>query len=63
MPYAIEDDSDHTIPVHAEARGLPHALLEIRHDLIDTPQGQARWAALLAGALRQAAADTTAGAA
>lgn len=55
-PYRIEDDSDETIPRHAEARGLPHALLEIRQDLIDTPEGRRRWAGLLATALRRALA-------
>lgn len=63
VPYTIEDESDYTIPLHAETRGLPHALLEIRNDLIAAPQGQVRWAALLADAMRQVAAETTAGAA
>ena len=34
QPYRIEDDSDCTIPVHGERRGLPHVLIEIRSDLI-----------------------------
>jgi len=38
-PYAIEDASDYTIPVHAEPRNLPHALLEVRNDLIADPGG------------------------
>lgn len=50
-PYRIEDISDFTIPVHGEARAIPHVLLEIRQDLIDTPKGQARWARLLCAAL------------
>jgi predicted N-formylglutamate amidohydrolase len=32
-------------------RGLPHALVEIRQDLIDTHHGAAEWAARLAGIL------------
>ena len=47
-PYALSDDSDYTIPVHAEARGLPTVELEIRQDLIADASGQRRWAALLA---------------
>ena len=33
-PYAITDQSDYTVPVHGEARALPHVELEIRQDLI-----------------------------
>jgi predicted N-formylglutamate amidohydrolase len=50
-PYRIEDESDYTIPVHGEARGLPHLLLEIRNDLIATPSGVERWIELLSGSL------------
>jgi len=57
QPYAIEDASDYTIPVHAERRGLPHVLIEIRNDLIATPAGVARWTALLADALAPATGD------
>ena len=44
VPYMIEEDSDWFIPRHAEARGLAHCLVEIRNDLIDTPEGQDIWA-------------------
>lgn len=50
-PYVVDDASDYTIPVHGEKRGLPHALLEIRNDLIGDEEGQARWARLIADAL------------
>ncbi len=43
-PYKIEDDSDYTIPVHGEARGLPHVLLEVRNNEIAEGTGQERWA-------------------
>src|SRR5258708_2444831 len=33
-PYAVSDETDYTIPVHGERRGLPHLELEIRQDLI-----------------------------
>ena len=53
-PYALSDDSDYTIPVHAERRGLLNLELEIRQDLIATQQGQKNWAALLARLLPKA---------
>ncbi len=43
-PYQISDDSDWFIPVCAEPRRVPHALIEIRNDQIDTEAGQALWA-------------------
>jgi len=50
-PYQIEDESDYTVPVHGEARGLDAALVEIRQDLIADGDGTASWAARLATAL------------
>lgn len=47
-PYAITGNSDYTVPVHGEARGLPHVEIEIRQDLIADAAGQAAWAARLA---------------
>ena len=47
-PYAMSDDTDYTIPVHAEARGLPHVGIEIRQDLIAEMHGQQEWATRLA---------------
>ena len=47
-PYAITGNSDYTVPVHAEPRGLPHVEIEIRQDLIAEEPGQAAWAARLA---------------
>lgn len=58
-PYRIEDDSDQTVPVHGEARGLDAVLIEIRQDLIGHRDGQIAWAKRLAPAL-QAAADALA---
>ena len=57
QPYRIEDDSDYTIPVHGERRGLPHVLIEIRSDLIAEAAGVGRWTALLADALAAATGD------
>ncbi|MET4072241.1 putative N-formylglutamate amidohydrolase [Bradyrhizobium sp. S3.2.6] len=50
-PYLVDDIGDYTIPVHGEARGLPHLLLEIRNDLIGDANGQQRWADLIAETL------------
>jgi predicted N-formylglutamate amidohydrolase len=44
QPYSVSDESDYTIPVHAERRGLPYGEIEIRQDLIADEAGQA-WAA------------------
>jgi predicted N-formylglutamate amidohydrolase len=52
-PYPIDDDLDYTVPVHAEARGLPGALIEIRQDGIERPEDARAWAGRLAEALRQ----------
>lgn len=46
-PYEIGDETDYTIPVHGEARGLPHILVEVRNDLIASDAGAAHWAGLL----------------
>lgn len=50
-PYIVDDSHDYTIPVHGEARGLAHTLLEIRNDLLGDDAGQSRWASLIAAAL------------
>jgi predicted N-formylglutamate amidohydrolase len=53
-PYCVDDDSDYSIPVHGEARKLPHILLEVRQDQIADDEGQERWAQLLSRGLSQA---------
>jgi predicted N-formylglutamate amidohydrolase len=53
QPYVVSDTTDYTIPVHGERRGLPHALIEIRQDLIANETGQQEWAARLARLLPQ----------
>ncbi|WP_454816114.1 N-formylglutamate amidohydrolase [Labrys neptuniae] len=50
VPYVI-DANDYAIPVHGDQRGNPAILIEIRNDLIATPDGAARWAGYLEGAL------------
>ncbi|MEO6366763.1 MAG: N-formylglutamate amidohydrolase [Steroidobacteraceae bacterium] len=55
-PYAVSDDTDYTIPVYGEQRGLPHVGIELRQDLITEAPGQREWAERLAHALLTAAA-------
>ena len=47
-PYAVSDETDYTIPVHAEARGLMNTGIEIRQDLISDQAGEQSWADRLA---------------
>jgi len=47
-PYAVSDETDYTIPVHGEARGLMNTGIEIRQDLISDQSGEAQWAERLA---------------
>jgi predicted N-formylglutamate amidohydrolase len=57
-PYdgALKGD---TLWQHGTARGLAHALLEVRQDLIGDTSGQADWAQMLAGLMRGWQADRT----
>lgn len=57
IPYRLTDDGDYGVPVHAERRGLPHVLIELRQDLIVEASGQHAWAARLAPLLQQAARE------
>ena len=60
QPYFVSDTTDYTIPVHGERCGLPHALIEIRQDLVADKGGQRRWADILARLLPKAHADLAA---
>jgi predicted N-formylglutamate amidohydrolase len=53
LPYAVDDLSDYTLPVHGERRGLLHVGIEIRQDLIGARRGQADWAFWLQAMLRR----------
>lgn len=46
-PYSGRDGHGYSLHTHAEPRRLPHALIEVRQDLIDTRHGAADWAARL----------------
>jgi predicted N-formylglutamate amidohydrolase len=53
-PYAVSDDTDYTVAVHGEQRGIPHVELEVRQDLIADEPGQILWAMRLARLLEEA---------
>jgi predicted N-formylglutamate amidohydrolase len=55
-PYFVSDETDYTVPHHAEARSLPYVEIEIRQDLVRDEAGQAAWAARIARALQDAEA-------
>ena len=56
-PYtgALQGDA---VDQHALQHGRPNALIELRHDLIDTPEGQREWAERLAPILEDVRANT-----
>jgi predicted N-formylglutamate amidohydrolase len=53
-PYFVSDDTDYSVPRHAEARGLLHVEVEIRQDLISDVGGQEEWARRMVRVLREA---------
>ena len=53
-PYFVSDETDYTIPHHAEARSLLHVEIEIRQDLVAHEAGQEEWAARIARVLKEA---------
>jgi len=56
-PYTGRNEHGYSIYVHAEDVGLPHVLLEVRQDLIDTHHGAEAWAERLGAALADVLAD------
>jgi predicted N-formylglutamate amidohydrolase len=51
-PYSGRDEHGYSIPAHAETGGLPHAVIEVRQDLIADEAGIARWSLRLISVLR-----------
>jgi len=47
-PYSVSDQTDYTILVHGEKRGIANSAIEIRQDLIADQAGQQKWAERLA---------------
>ncbi len=56
-PYSGKDEHGYSTIFHAESQGLPHALIEMRQDLIGGDAGVARWADVLVRVLRDVLAD------
>ncbi len=56
-PYSGRHPHDFTIDFHAEPLGLPHIGVEIRQDLIDTPEGARKWATIFGNGLAGVLAD------
>jgi len=57
QPYDGQLEGD-TLSRHGTRRGLRHVLIEMRHDLIDTVDGQRLWAERLAPMLRASVDET-----
>lgn len=55
-PYTGYPDQSHTVPHHAERRGLANITFEIRQDLIESPRGVERWVEILCDVLATARA-------
>ena len=48
QPYRIDPLGDMTVPVHGDARGLESVLIEVRNDLLRSPEAVSLWAQRLA---------------
>ena len=55
-PYSARASYEYTLNAHARPRRLPHCSLEVRQDLIDTPDTARNWGRRLAPAIRAAVA-------
>ena len=53
-PYSVSDDTDYTVAVHGERRGIPHVELEVRQGLIADAPGQILWVTYLERLLEEA---------
>lgn len=53
-PYSARASYEYTLNAHARPRKLPHCSIEIRQDLIATPEEARAWARRLAPAIRTA---------
>lgn len=58
-PYSARDDVTHTLRLQATPYALPNAMLEIRNDLIATPDAESAMAATLAPVIAAALAGLT----
>lgn len=53
QPYSPRDGVYHTLDRHGQSRGRPTAMIEIRNDLIATPEDELDWGARLADSLAE----------
>jgi len=53
QPYSAKDNVDYTIRRHGRDRGLPHVMIEVRHDLLRAVTDIAAWTERLADALTE----------
>jgi predicted N-formylglutamate amidohydrolase len=56
-PYTGRDEHGYSIYVHGQDLGIPHVLIEVRQDLIDTHHGAEDWAERLGRALAEVLVD------
>ncbi len=56
QPYSAKDNVDYTIRRHGRLRGLSHVMIEVRNDLLRTPEAIEGWVARLGDALAISAA-------
>lgn len=55
-PYSSRDPSEYTLSAHARPRRIPYCSIEVRQDLIATPETARAWAHRLAMPIREAVA-------
>ena len=56
-PYSGREEHGYSIYVHGQDLGIPHVLIEVRQDLIDTHHGAEEWAQRIGNALVDVLAD------
>lgn len=56
-PYDARLLRGSTVNHHADARGLPNVLIEIRNDLLETDEGRREWAAMLGACFKEILQD------
>ena len=56
-PYSGRHPNDYTIDYHAERTGLPNVGIEVRQDLVNSPEGAEKWARILGDAFESVLED------
>ncbi len=60
-PYSARDAYEYTLNAHPGARGIPHCSIEVRQDLVGTPQEAHSWGRRLADPIRVAVTEALSG--